>query len=177
MVAVTPFERALAFVLEREGGFVDDAADPGGETNCGITWSSLRAASFLGIVPAGTTIRAMTPQVAGLIYRALYWDLIKGDQLPAALAFQVFDAATNQGVSGAVKALQAALGVTVDGMVGPATIAASSAKLGVSALNEFASQRIMRYAGTENFDRFGLGWIRRAVASHAESVRDLMEGM
>ncbi len=42
------FEKALQFTLKWEGGYVDDPADPGGETNYGITEKLGTAARIQG---------------------------------------------------------------------------------------------------------------------------------
>lgn len=83
------FDQALAFVLAREGGYVNDAADPGGETNLGI---SKRAYPNLDI-------RNLTPDLAGTIYRADYWVKVGCDALTPGMALVVFDSAVNVGVA------------------------------------------------------------------------------
>lgn len=82
------FDRALAFVLAREGGYVNDPRDPGGETKYGI---SRRAYPQLDI-------KGLTHADAGAIYARDYWTPAGCDQLPAALAIAVFDTAVNSGV-------------------------------------------------------------------------------
>jgi len=81
--------QALTFVLDREGGYVNNPADPGGETNYGI---SKRAYPNLDI-------RGMTPELAGTIYKNDYWMPAGCDALPPAMALIVFDTAVNCGVS------------------------------------------------------------------------------
>lgn len=83
------FDQALKFVLEREGGYVNDAADPGGETNLGI---SKRAYPNLDI-------RNLTPELAGMIYRSDYWNAAGCDALTPGMALVVFDSAVNVGVA------------------------------------------------------------------------------
>ena len=60
----TPFAHALQSVLREEGGYVNNPADPGGETNFGI---SKRYHPTIDI-------RALTADQAGLIYKTGYWD-------------------------------------------------------------------------------------------------------
>jgi hypothetical protein len=58
------FERAVAFVLRHEGGYVNDPRDPGGETKYGI---SKRAYPRLDI-------KGLTEADAKEIYRRDYWE-------------------------------------------------------------------------------------------------------
>jgi hypothetical protein len=72
------FDRALAHVLEMEGGYSDDPYDPGGPTNLGITlrvyadWKgvALDAGSAPGLKAELQSIPAAT---AGEIYAQRYW--------------------------------------------------------------------------------------------------------
>lgn len=89
------FDQALAFVLEREGGLIDDPADPGGLTNLGI---SQRA--YPNLSPSD--IRNLTPSTVGPIYKGDYWLKAGCDSLPPGMALIVFDSAVNCGVDRAV---------------------------------------------------------------------------
>jgi lysozyme family protein len=87
--------------------------------------------------------------------------------MPPPLALLVFDAAVNNGVSQAKHLLQQALGVTVDGVIGPQTEAALSAamKSDVSALcAEFQARRVVFMSGLTLWYRDGLGWARRLTS-------------
>lgn len=147
------FYTAVAFALDREGGYSNDPHDPGGETAFGIDKRS----------HPGVDIKALTREDAIAIYRRVYWAATKADQLPAGLAILYFDACVNQGAGAAAHMLQLALGVTADGVVGPGTLA-MAAKAGPPVLTEYAALRGHRYAETANEDRFGLGWMRRLMA-------------
>jgi lysozyme family protein len=86
------FEQALKFVLEREGGYVNDPLDPGGETNYGISKK----------VYPNVDIRNLTPDLAGLIYHKDYWLASGCEDLTPGMALVVFDTAVNCGVTRAV---------------------------------------------------------------------------
>lgn len=148
------FTRAVNFVLEHEGGYVNDSRDPGGETNFGICKRAYPALD----------IKALTRRDAISIYQRDYWTAAKCPLLPPAVAAMHFDTAVNQGVGAAARLLQEAAGTGVDGKIGPATLAAVGRKDVQTLLNEYAARRALRYAGTANFDRFGLGWLRRLTA-------------
>jgi lysozyme family protein len=98
-------DRALTFVLQREGGYVNNPADPGGETNMGI---SKRNHPTLDI-------KNLTVAQASDIYEREYWQAAGCDQLPWPASLVVFDTAVNMGVSTA-RSLWAAAG-GVDGML------------------------------------------------------------
>jgi lysozyme family protein len=94
------FADVLAFVLAREGGFVNDPRDPGGMTNLGVTARQWQAWTGHGVNEA--VMRSLTPAAVGNFYRSGYWHAIAGEQLPIALALAVFDFAVNAGPSRAV---------------------------------------------------------------------------
>lgn len=81
------FRRALAFVLEEEGGYSNDPNDPGGETKWGI---SKKAHPNLDI-------RNVTPEQAASIYTNEYWDAAGCDRIPFPDCVAVFDTAVNCG--------------------------------------------------------------------------------
>jgi lysozyme family protein len=82
------FDKAMSFVLSWEGGYSNRSDDPGGETNFGI---SKRAFPHLDI-------KNMTKEVAIEIYREVYWQGMKCDELPFPLDIVVMDTAVNMGV-------------------------------------------------------------------------------
>lgn len=87
------FPIAIAFTLCWEGGYVNDPADPGGETNHGI---SKKAHPDLDI-------KNLTVEEAKEIYRKEYWLGAGCDRLPIAESIALFDTAVNIGVSRALK--------------------------------------------------------------------------
>jgi lysozyme family protein len=98
------FERALAFVLAREGGAVDDPNDKGGRTNRGITqrtYDSWRKDQ--GLPPADVWMA--TDDETKMIYRDLYWWPAKDLAWPLNLV--VFDTAVLFGTGRAMSWLQA----------------------------------------------------------------------
>ena len=148
------FDRAVDFVLEYEGGLVDDPADAGGVTKFGI---SQRAYPDLNI-------RELTTPAARQIYYEDYWLKCKCPELPYPLAMLVFDSAVNQGPSAAIKMLQQALGTEPDGVVGPITIAAGHRAELRKVTVDLAARRALRYALHPQVQQFGLGWYRRLMA-------------
>ncbi len=82
------WSRAIQFVLDREGAYINHPEDPGGETNFGI---SKRAYSDLDI-------KALTKEQAIDIYRRDYWQKASCDRLGSPLDIVVFDSAVNCGI-------------------------------------------------------------------------------
>lgn len=157
------FTDALDFVLQQEGGFVNDPHDPGGMTNLGVTarvWQQ-----WTGNAPTEATMRALTPAQVAPLYRAWYWDKVLGDQLPVGLALCLFDFAVNAGPSRAVKLLQAVCGAPVDGDIGPGTLRALQAyitSIGLAKLiARYCDARRDYYRARPTFDHFGKGWLGR----------------
>ncbi len=87
MLLADKFRLALAFVLEHEGGYVNDPADPGGETKYGISKRSYPSID----------IKKLTAEQAGQIYRTDFWDRCHCDGYDYPLALAVFDSAVNCG--------------------------------------------------------------------------------
>jgi lysozyme family protein len=143
------FEKAVAFVLNQEGGISDLAGDSGGLTKFGI---SRRNHPDLDIA-------SLTIEQSIEIYRTDYWGKLCCDQLPDGLDFLVFDAAANEGPARAAKLLQAVLKVTEDGVVGPSTIKA--ARNAPDALTGYLAQRMYQYSMIPQISTFGSGWYRR----------------
>lgn len=118
------YAAALKRVLVFEGGKVDHPKDPGGRTNQGViqrVYDGWRERNG----KARRDVYLMDVHERDAIYREGYWNQIRGDDLPAGIDVVVFDGAVNSGPQQSIKWLQRALQVTrIDGVVGPATLAA-----------------------------------------------------
>jgi lysozyme family protein len=120
-------------IVAREGGYVNDPDDPGGPTKYGVTLGTMqrlgRDLNRDGRVNTAD-VRALTRDQATEIYVQHYFHAPGIAALPVALQPSVFDMYVNAG-SNAVKILQRLfnmmrIDVTVDGMIGPQTIAAAA---------------------------------------------------
>ena len=69
-------------------------------------------------------LKAIPRDTVRRIYHDNYWQAAACPELPPGLALFHFDAAVNQGVAGAARMLQQAVGSEVDGEIGPLTLAA-----------------------------------------------------
>lgn len=111
------FDIALKFVLSEEGGYVDNKFDSGGATNHGVTqsvYSDYRQTKGL----ASQDIQLITDAETREIYENNYWEPSKAQLMHTPLDVCHMDWSVNHGVSGALKTLQAALGVEADGIWG-----------------------------------------------------------
>ncbi len=160
------FDTAFDRLIGHEGGYVNHPADPGGETNWGITLRTAREAGYTG------AMRALTREEARAIYRAAYWDRAKADQYDAAIAFQLFDAAVNHGIGQAIRFLQRAVGVADDGAVGPVTLAAVHAMTVTDVLSRFNAERLDFYTKLTTWPTFGKGWARRVAGNLRYAAED-----
>lgn len=159
------FEACLSIVLQLEGGYADNPADPGGATNMGITRKTL--ARWRNISPwwaLGTAeVKALQRAEAAKIYRASYWDRCTAGQMPAGLDLAVFDYAVNSGPDRAIKTLQALLGVKADGQVGPLTLAAIGRYSVRTLIDALCDRRLSFLQGLKTFASFGRGWTSRVA--------------
>ena len=158
------FDRAVDFVLAHEGGYVNSPADPGGETNYGIS-----ARAYPGV-----DIKALTLSKARDIYQQDYWIPLGGYELSDQLAMTLFDSAVNCGLSRAVQWLQCALNritsnnyhLAEDGVLGPITRSTCQAALEQGYSNPLVmvilALRLRHYADLRHSQAVHLGgWMIR----------------
>lgn len=163
-VPVSTFDIALGRVLGYEGGISDNPVDAGGRTDHGITQQSYdawRTTTGQGKRP----VDYITDDEVRAIYLADYWMPCNCDSLPEKLAQAVFDMAVNSGVWNAKLALQRAVRVQADGVIGATTVAA--AQSAPDAVLAFLKQRagvIAEILATKPSQSvFAHGWINRLV--------------
>jgi lysozyme family protein len=160
------FDKSLAAVLVHEGGYVFNKNDPGGMTNLGCTkavWEE-----HCGHPVDEKTMRGLTPQDVGPLYRQKYWNKVCADDLPAGIDYIVFDAAINSGPGRAAKWLQACVGVEPDGGIGPKTLAAVRAFNSKQLINDYSKRRLLFLMDLPTWSTFGKGWTKRV--NEVESV-------
>jgi lysozyme family protein len=147
------FDTAFDRLLGHEGTYSNDPADAGGETMWGI---SKRAYPDLNIA-------SLTREEAKFIYLRDFWQKIHAEELPGAVAFQVFDFAVNSGIGTAVRYLQRALKVADDGYWGPVTRQAVAQTRADDLLLRFNALRLDYYTRLSTWPSFGKGWARRVA--------------
>jgi lysozyme family protein len=153
------YDKCLETILHHEGGYVNHPKDPGGETNLGVT---KRVYEEHG----GTKdMKDLLVEDVAPIYKKGYWDKMKGDDLPGGLDLCVFDFGVNAGPGRAAKFLQQMIGTTVDGGIGPNTLAKVEEYVRengeAESVEKYQSMRQKYYEQLSTFATFGKGWTRR----------------
>jgi lysozyme family protein len=183
MEEVVDVDQLIDGLIEREGGYVDNAADKGGPTCFGITEAVARAHGYAG------PMRQLPREQAAAIYRRLYWQRPHLDEIAMrsrVIAAELFDTAVNMGPAVAITFLQRALtalnrggkdypDLTPDGRVGPATLAAFDAFLAIRgkssgetvllrALEALQGERYLRLAERRPANEaFLYGWLANRI--------------
>ena len=149
------FTKCVTVVLRNEGGYVNNPADPGGETNMGI------AKKFY----PDEDIKNMTKDRAIEIYYKDYWSPMHLEKLHGEdLILHIFDHGVNCGIRTSIKLLQAVAGVDEDGYIGPLTAYFVNSYKG-DIYNEFINARILFYNNLvikrPTLKVFLKGWLNR----------------
>ena len=186
------FQDAYRELIQHEGSYSNDPVDQGGETYRGISrvfhpdwpgWSIVDEykddPSFPGVLDKDLALQAKVQD----FYKEHHWDVFHGDDLPVAVAWELFEIGVNMGVRTATKFLQRALNVfnkqgtlwpdiAIDGVFGPATLRATqamcSARSGrgstvlAKSLNCLQGERYISIgASRPSQERFLWGWFNR----------------
>ena len=154
-----PFYEIIEDVIEKEGGYVNDTDDPGGETKYGISKKAFPKEDIKNL----TIVRAKD------IYYNKYWKPSKAYLLSDELQHIYFDMCVNFGIIGAGKVLQRAIngkykaGLELDGRVGPKTLKAVK-NLEADRLRAY---RVLKFAEIvvkkPKQEKYWFGWFRRAL--------------
>ena len=180
---MTNFDRCQQFVLRWEGGLTDDAADSGGLTNWGVSWAYLkdleksRPSVLRDILGTSTvtrqTIKSLTREQAGALFKFSFWDPFSLDDQPLAVALCAYDCNVNHGSFNAMKIVQRACNLlpsvmpklSVDGKFGPKTRAAMRRLNCPNGIGALANKRQDFYdaivANRPSQKVFIKGWTRR----------------
>lgn len=157
------FDKALAFTLLSEGLFSDDPHDPGGATMYGITLAEYQRYKKDPSLEA-KDLKRMSLDERDNIYIQNYWWPSNAKLLPAGVDLSVFDMAVNAGCSRSIKILQEAVGTTIDGLFGQATLKAVKAVDPAILLRRLYLGQANFYRSLVTFQYFGKGWINRTAA-------------
>ena len=156
------FARALPRELVYEGGKVDDPHDPGGRTNKGITQSTYNAyRRRKGL--ATQDVYLISSDEVFEIYQTMYWDRLRGDDLPMGLGICLLDGGINSGVGRSGIWLQQALGNhfvgLIDGQIGDKTIQAiQDFNDDDELIHSYCEHRLGTLKRLKNWSRYGKGW-------------------
>jgi lysozyme family protein len=105
------------------------------------------------------------------IYKTQYWDAVRGDDLPAGLAYCVYDAAVNSGPSRAAKWLQRLVGVARDGVIGNQTLAAVLDHDVKDLIDRYCDYRLAFMKRLRHWSSFKNGWTRRVAEVREQSKK------
>lgn len=157
--------KIIDYTLSLEGGYVNDPHDPGGETKYGISKRSY----------PDVDIANLTKNDAVYIYYYNYWISPGYNDINTILAAQAFDHGVNRGTRNGVKLLQRAIGCSVDGIIGPNTIAHARSKEDevMNTLAIIYRLRLSDYDGLrpDLVERYGRGWHNRASKFHEFTLK------
>ena len=157
------------WILKWEGGFVNDPADLGGATNMGVTIGAWKSCGYDkdgdGDIDVDDLRLLTREDVVNRVLKPHYWDRWKADEIKAqSVANILVDWVWASGAHG-IKIPQRLLGVTVDGIVGPKTLAAVNAR---NPRELFDMIKIARFDFIEDIckkrpanNKFKRGWMNR----------------
>ena len=153
------YDKCLETILHHEGGYVNHPKDPGGETNLGVTKRVYQE-------HGGTKdMKDLLVEDVAPIYKKGYWDKMKCDDIPSGLDLCLFDFGVNAGPGRAAKFLQQMIGTTVDGGIGPVTLAKVEEYVRENGepvtVEKYQEMRQKYYENLSTFATFGKGWTRR----------------
>lgn len=173
-------DKVIDEVLQKEGGYVNDPHDAGGETHFGITVATARANGYPG------PMKDMTRDFARSVYRKQYvlaprFDMVA--DISPSIGAELVDTGVNMGPKVAATFLQRALNalnrqaqdyadLVVDGDVGGKTLAALRAYLAkrgalgerrlLTSLNALQGERYISLCeGRSANETFLFGWLGR----------------
>jgi lysozyme family protein len=155
---IDTYDEAMGKIFEDEGGYSDDAGDPGGPTMWGITIEDARTYWKKGAT--AQDVRHMPKSVAEKIYKKHYANPVNYDNLPPGIDYAVLDYGVNSGIRRAAVVLQRLVGVPVDGIIGPATVAACQGDIS-RLINHIYDERLHFLQNLGTWHLFGRGWGRR----------------
>ena len=157
------------WILKWEGGFVNDPADLGGATNMGVTIGAWKSCGYDkdgdGDIDVDDLRLLTREDVVNRVLKPHYWDRWKADDIKSqSVANILVDWVWASGAHG-IKIPQRLLGVSVDGIVGPKTLAAVNAR---NPRELFDMIKIARFDFIEDIcrkrpanNKFKRGWMNR----------------
>lgn len=163
------YDKALAYVLQDEGGNDDDPRDHGGRTSRGITQREYNAWCRNNSRKTSDVWHASDADVR-TIYHDQYWSPYC-DKLPNGLDYLFFDISVNAGRQRAVVTFQKALKVVADGMMGQVTIdAINSFPDKQELIQKVSDERRNWYRHLKQFPIYGKGWLNRVDHSEKGAI-------
>lgn len=173
------FSRALANVLVHEGGYSNDAHDPGGVTLNGIIQTEYDHYRESKALPLRPLTRAMlgNPEWIGErdeIYLVDYWRAlgVGGDLLMAGLDYAVFDYGVNSGTGRSGLVLRRVLGLPPGKIIDASVVAKVRAGDIHTIIDRYVDEREAFLMSLRTCQYFCTGWLKRTA-----SVRHIAHAM
>jgi len=177
---VADFEISVTQLLELEGAWVADPADPGGETYRGVSrknwpawagWTRIDQAKLIPGFPDSLRDDTRLNALVKAFYSEQYWDNYFNQINSQAIADKLLGMSVNFGKETAVSLLQRALGylqgklVIEDGKFGPRTLdfvnGADERKLLIELRARSGMEHHEDIVRNPPKEKFALGWFRR----------------
>ena len=163
------FNLYFPILLKLEGGLSNDPLDKGGLTKYGVTLAEWINNGYDktgdGKIDAAD-LKIISTQDAANIAKPLYWDRMLGDKINSqSVAEFVCDWGYNSGIVTAIKKLQIALNMPVDGIMGNITLKSVNSKDSQVLFNYLKSAREQFYRNIVKANpsqiKFLNGWLNR----------------
>jgi len=165
------FNTSFSQLIGLEGKYSNDENDPGNWTGGAVNTGELRGTMY-GISAAAypkIDIASLSLAKAKGIYLTDFWDALKCDNFPDAVAGALFKEGVNMGVVGASKAFQRSLKLIPDGVIGQLTIGIATSSPPLIVLTQFLTECAYEYTQMKQFDRYGKGWLSRVIKTAVEA--------
>ncbi len=164
------YDEAMRRVLADEGGYCNDAADPGGPTKYGITIIDVR--KYLKPDATAADVKALTVAVAMNIYRKHYANPSRYDDLAAGVDYTVIDYGINSGIGRSGKVLRRVVGLPDNTSVISDEVLRAVAKRDPKAIVVAINDERLRFLQSLRiWPNFGKGWGRRVAGVKATSLQ------
>lgn len=166
----------LRRIVGHEGGLSLDPKDRGNWTGRAMGSGQLKGTKW-GISAASypdLDIQALTIDDAEGIYRRDFLDIIKADRYEDGVAFQLLDFAVNSGPQAALRAIQQAINVKVDGIIGPVTLKALDGYTEAQLIMLLLSERLRYMSNAVTWNIHGRGWVRRIAEDLEFGAKDII---
>jgi lysozyme family protein len=161
------FPEAFQKLLGHEGAYSDNPKDRGNWTGGRVGVGTLLGTKY-GIAAntyPNEDIKNLTVERARELYFRDYWGPAGCDAVPDGVKYDLFDMAVNSGVSRAVRTLQAAVGETDDGVLGPRTLQAIQSMHPARVVARFNGSRLKFMASLSDWPAFSRGWANRIASN------------
>lgn len=156
-----------------EGGFANNPHDPGHATMDGVT----QAVYTEWLTTHGrhdAPVRGISLADRQAIYRAYFWNEVRGDDLYEGLDLIMADTAWGSGPVEAIKLLQRAVGVEDDGKFGEGTLKAvqeyRATNRDIVLINKVCDERMKFFQSLSTWKYFGHGWTTRLNGIEAKAI-------